>query len=124
MKTAINCLTPWFKRTITIVLMLGTLVTAWGILAPGAIAADLEAGKKIFSANCAACHAGGNNLVVGAKNLKQDTLEKFGMASIEAITTQLKNGKGVMPSFSSKLSVDDMENAAAYVLDRAAADWK
>ena len=31
--------------------------------APAAHAADIGAGEQIFSGNCAACHAGGNNVI-------------------------------------------------------------
>ena len=36
-----------------------------------AFAGDIEAGSGIFSANCAACHAGGNNVIYSAKTLKK-----------------------------------------------------
>ena len=32
--------------------------------AQNAMAADIAAGEQIFSYNCAACHAGGNNVIV------------------------------------------------------------
>merc|ERR1712113_1018672 len=35
-------------------------------------AADLENGEAIFGANCAACHAGGNNSVVAEKKIKKE----------------------------------------------------
>jgi len=38
-------------------------------------AADTANGAKIFSANCAACHMGGRNVVAAAKTLKKDALE-------------------------------------------------
>mgnify|MGYP006161914897 CR=1 FL=1 len=41
-------------------------------LAPSfAMAADLENGERIFSANCSACHAGGNNVIIPEKTLKK-----------------------------------------------------
>jgi len=42
-----------------------------------ALAADLENGEAIFGANCAACHAGGNNSVVAEKKIKKEQLEKY-----------------------------------------------
>jgi cytochrome c6 len=42
-------------------------------LAPSlAMAADLENGERIFSANCSACHAGGNNVIIPEKTLKKE----------------------------------------------------
>merc|ERR1719411_1749880 len=41
-----------------------------------ALAADLENGEAIFGANCAACHAGGNNSVVSEKKIKKEATRK------------------------------------------------
>merc|ERR1711956_60189 len=72
------------------------------------MAADLENGEAIFGANCAACHAGGNNSVVAEKKIK-----------IEAIKTQVTNGKNNMPAFGEKLGPDDIEDVASWVYDHA-----
>ncbi len=86
---------------------------------------DLTAkGAKLFSANCAACHQGGNNLVAPNKNLKAAALKQYGMDSTEAIVTQVINGKGAMPSFKGRLQEEDVKAVAAYVLDQSAKDWK
>nr|YP_010726294.1 cytochrome c553 [Hypnea brasiliensis]WCH55252.1 cytochrome c553 [Hypnea brasiliensis]WDY84769.1 cytochrome c553 [Hypnea brasiliensis] len=86
-------------------------------------AADLEAGEQIFTANCSACHAGGNNAIMPEKTLKEDVLENNGMKSIEAITTQVKNGKNAMPAFGGRLADEDIDNVASYVLSQAAKGW-
>jgi cytochrome c6 len=88
-----------------------------------ALAGDAAAGAKVFNAVCAACHIGGGNVVNGAKNLKKDTLEKYGMNSIEAITTQVTKGKGAMPAFGGRLKPDQIENVATYVLEQSAKGW-
>ena len=36
-------------------------------IAPAAFAADLENGAQVFAGNCAACHAGGNNVILNEK---------------------------------------------------------
>merc|ERR1719414_1543251 len=41
-----------------------------------ALAADLENGEAIFGANCAACHAGGNNSVVAEKKNQEGSTRK------------------------------------------------
>ncbi len=81
-------------------------------------------GAKIFSANCAACHQGGNNVVAANKNLKADTLKQYGMNSVAAIVAQVTNGKGAMPSFKGRIQEDDIKAVAAYVLDQSAKGWK
>ena len=40
-------------------------------------AADAAHGGQIFSANCAACHMGGGNVVNAERTLKQDALEAY-----------------------------------------------
>lgn len=86
-------------------------------------AADLQAGEQIFSANCSACHAGGNNVIIPEKTLKQDILENNGMNSVIAITTQVKNGNGAMPAFGGKLADEDIDNVANYVLSQSEQGW-
>ena len=47
------------------------------ILAAGPVfAGDVDAGEKIFNANCAACHAGGQNSVVPDHTLEKAAIEK------------------------------------------------
>ena len=86
-------------------------------------AADLENGEKVFSANCAACHAGGNNAIMPDKTLKKDVLEANDMNSIDAITYQVKNGKNAMPAFGGRLVDEDIEDAANYVLSQSEKGW-
>ncbi|MGF1514191.1 MAG: cytochrome c6 PetJ [Elainellaceae cyanobacterium] len=86
-------------------------------------AADLGDGAKVFSNNCASCHMGGNNVVNRAKTLKQGDLEKYDMASLDAIKHQVTNGKLAMPAFKGRLSDAQIENVAAYVVDQAEKGW-
>lgn len=88
-----------------------------------ALAADAAKGAKIFSANCTACHMGGRNVVAAAKTLKQDALEKYQMNSLEAIVTQVKNGKNAMPAFKGRLNEQQIEDVATYVLEQSAKGW-
>jgi len=51
---------------------------AAGVLAAGpAFAADMAAGEQVFSGNCAACHAGGMNVIMPEKTLQQVKLETW-----------------------------------------------
>lgn len=86
-------------------------------------AADLEEGEKIFTANCSACHAGGNNAIMPEKTLKKDILEENSMNSVSAITNQVKNGKNAMPAFGGRLADEDIENVANYVLNQSEQGW-
>eukprot|EP00434_Breviolum_minutum_P005566 symbB.v1.2.004909.t1/scaffold263.1/size248082/10 len=91
--------------------------------APAAKAADIENGQGIFLANCAACHAGGNNAVQPDKKLKKDALETYGMYDVERIKYQVTNGKNAMPAFGERLGPDDIEDVANYVIDQANKGW-
>jgi len=113
--------------------------TAWSPLAIGAalglmvavlgsrpaLAADMENGESVFLGNCAACHAGGNNSVVAEKVLRKAAMEQYltGGWNVEAVKTQVTNGKGSMPAFGDKLGPDDIDDVAAYVLDQSNGKW-
>merc|ERR1712060_830429 len=86
-----------------------------------AMAADLENGETVFQANCASCHAGGNNSIVPEKKIKKAELEQYlaGGYKVEAIITQVTNGKNSMPAFGEKLGPDDIEDVASYVYGQA-----
>ncbi len=109
-------------KKIISVLLLGITIFTFAFSSP-AFAADAAAGKAVFTANCASCHAGGKNLVNPAKTLKKADLEKYDMFSAEAIITQVTNGKAAMPAFKTRLKPDQIENVAAYVLEQAEAGW-
>lgn len=101
---------------------MAALVATVSWMAP-AMAADVAQGATVFTNNCAACHVGGGNVVNGAKTLKQDALEQYGMNSMEAIVTQVTNGKMAMPAFKGRLSDDQIESVAAYVLSQSEQGW-
>lgn len=109
------------KRLLSIVLLAIAVLTV--AFVPPAFAGDAASGAKIFSANCAACHAGGNNVIMANKTLKKDALDQFGMNSIDAITNQVKNGKNAMPAFGGRLSDAQIEDVATYVLEQAEKGW-
>lgn len=87
-------------------------------------AADIINGELIFNANCSACHAGGNNVIVSEKTLKKDILETNGMDSVDAIVYQVTNGKNAMPAFGGRLTDNEIEDAANYVLMQSEKGWK
>ena len=80
-------------------------------------------GEQIFSANCAVCHSGGNNAIMPDKTLKKETLAQYSMNSVDAIVTQVTNGKGAMPAFGGRLSDENIQDVANYVLSQSEAGW-
>lgn len=87
-------------------------------------AADLVTGAAVFEVHCVGCHVNGGNIIRRGKNLKQPALEKNGYATVEAIAQIVANGKANMSAYRDKLTPEEIESVAAYVLDRAAAGWK
>ena len=96
---------------------LGLLAAVFG--ARPAMAVDLENGESIFTGNCAACHAGGNNTIVAEKKLKKEALVTYGKYDVGAIIKQVTNGNGSMPAFGDKLGPDDIEDVANWVFNKA-----
>ena len=106
--------------------LLSTLLvflTAVMFTATPALAGDAASGAKIFSANCASCHAGGRNVINGAKTLQKDALEKYEMNSVYAIVHQVNNGKNAMPAFKGRLSDAQIDDVATYVLSQSENGW-
>jgi len=81
------------------------------------------AAEALFEANCAACHANGGNIVRRGKNLKQKALSRNGYDSAEAIGALVTQGKGAMPAYADRLSEDEIEAIAQYILARAEIGW-
>ena len=96
--------------------------------APAFAEGDIAQGRQVFANNCAACHMGGGNVVMGMKTLKQDALEQYldnfdAEHNVEAIDYQVANGKNAMPAFSGRLTPEQIENVAAYVKSQAENGW-
>ena len=94
-------------------------------LATPAFAGDAGLGEQVFSGNCAACHAGGQNVIMPEKTLRQEALQAYldGGANEKAVTYQVTNGKNAMPAFGGRLSDEDIANVAAYVISSSSAGW-
>lgn len=98
------------------------------ITAPlSASAGDVANGAKVFSANCAACHAGGGNVVNGEHTLKQDDLKtylaQYNNGHESAIVAQVTYGLNEMPAFIGTLTETQISDVAAYVEQQAANGW-
>eukprot|EP00640_Fibrocapsa_japonica_P004242 CAMPEP_0113936080 /NCGR_PEP_ID=MMETSP1339-20121228/3066_1 /TAXON_ID=94617 /ORGANISM="Fibrocapsa japonica" /LENGTH=235 /DNA_ID=CAMNT_0000938419 /DNA_START=58 /DNA_END=765 /DNA_ORIENTATION=+ /assembly_acc=CAM_ASM_000762 len=105
-----------------------------GLVVPAKV--DMAKGSKLFEANCAACHVGGGNVIGYArgKTLLSDALIKNGYTNQKDIVQLLQDGKGVMPRYSeyenkkgktieAKLTTDEMETVAGFVLKQAENGW-
>jgi cytochrome c6 len=102
------------------------LVTIGSILispAPAA-AADLASGEQVFQTHCEGCHVNGGNIIRRGKTLKLNALQRNGMDSLEAIAQIVTNGKNNMSAFRDRLTDEQIQDVAAYVLDRAETGWK
>ena len=84
-----------------------------------------QTGAQIFSANCAACHAGGQNAIVADHTLEKAAIEKYLMGGFneKAVAYQITNGKTAMPVFAERLSEAEIGMVAAYVIKSAADGW-
>ncbi|MEA5573245.1 c-type cytochrome [Calothrix sp. UHCC 0171] len=79
---------------------------------------------KIFEINCAGCHLNGSNIIRRGKNLKINTLKKYQMDLIAAITEIVTNGKNNMSAYKDKLTAVEIQDVAKYVLQQAENNWK
>jgi cytochrome c6 len=110
------------KKLVTLVLVTFLLLISTFTLP--AIAADTVNGEQIFSAQCAGCHINGGNIVRRGKNLKQQALKKYGMDSIEAVISIVTNGKNNMSAYKDRLSEQQIQDVAAYVIEQADKGWR
>lgn len=110
-----------------------TIIGAWSLAGAGfvnapdsmAMAANVEEGQKVFNANCAACHRGGQNMIVPEKTLEKEALDLYlsGGLSEESVIKQISSGKSSMPAFGGRLDDESIANVAAYVIKSAEEGW-
>jgi mono/diheme cytochrome c family protein len=78
---------------------------------------DDSPGKKVFGANCVACHGeDGSGTPTGlslmAPDLRSDQVQKL---TDDDLKKQVSEGKNNMPPFKDTLSADDIQAVVAYV---------
>jgi cytochrome c6 len=113
-------------------------LSIWGLMALTGNAAIVQAaelpatpsttsltslGTTVFTQNCAACHAGGGNIVRRGKTLKLKALQRNQMDSEAAIAAIVTQGKGNMSAYGEKLTPEEIAAVSAYVLEQATANW-
>ncbi len=89
-----------------------------------ALAVSTTETATLFTNNCAGCHINGGNIVRRGKNLKSKALQKFGMDSVDAIASLIKNGQNAMPAYKGRLTEQQILDVSAYVLEQAKRNWK
>jgi cytochrome c6 len=81
-------------------------------------------GAKLFEVHCAGCHLNGGNIVRRGKTLKLKALQKNQMDSLAAIVEIVTQGKGNMSAYRDRLTADEIDAVATYVLEQAEAGWR
>ena len=91
----------------------------WALLAIGAVGfAAAQDAAAAYKSNCAMCHgaAGDGNTPAGKKfNVPSFTTDAAIKESDETLLTVIKDGKGKMPAWKSKLSDDQSKELVAYI---------
>jgi cytochrome c6 len=91
------------------------------LMTPPSWGVDIAKGETLFQANCAGCHAGGNNYVSEQRTLRKDALQTY-RGTVDAAAIQEFVQKG-MPHklLPMKTAMDDVGygDVVAYVLDQA-----
>jgi len=79
-------------------------------------AANLDAGKKVFVDNCAACHGddGKGNVELGAPNLTTQVW-LYGSTKADIVQRVIVGGGGVMPAWGQKLDAPTIKALAVFV---------
>jgi cytochrome c6 len=80
---------------------------------------SFDFGEKLYLLNCAVCHPFGKNVILPEKNLKKESLEATGMNSLFSLSYQIRNGKNGMPAFGDRLTPEEIEKIALYILKAA-----
>jgi len=89
------------------------------------LAGDRLAGEKIFNANCATCHAAGQNVIIPKKTLEKDALEQYlaGGRTEAAVIMQVANGKNAMPAYGGRLGEEQIQDVSTYVIATSEKGW-
>ena len=69
---AVECAPRTIKNAVA-----GALTAGVVAISPAFAAGDVLAGEQVFRNNCAACHAGGQNVIMPEKTLEKESLEKY-----------------------------------------------
>jgi mono/diheme cytochrome c family protein len=76
------------------------------------VTGDATAGKAVFTANCVACHTLSDAGATGTVGPNLDEAKP----DLKLVTDRVKNGMGAMPSFTGRLTPQQIADVAAYVV--------
>jgi len=107
---------------VAILLWVSSITGAWADAIPET--PPLTSGASLFEFHCSGCHINGGNIIRRGKTLKQKALERNGYDSLEAIAQLVTQGKGNMPAYAERMTPEEIQAIAAYVLEQAAQNWK
>ena len=88
------------------------------------LAADTANGAKLFEVHCVGCHINGGNIIRRNKTLKLKALERNKVNTIDAIATLVANGKANMSAYKDRLTIAEIDDVSAYVLEQANKGWR
>tara|TARA_B100000405_G_scaffold50846_1_gene33652 strand:+ start:122 stop:478 length:357 start_codon:yes stop_codon:yes gene_type:complete len=91
--------------------------------ATAAAVQDTSPGAVLFEQHCAGCHINGGNIIRRGKNLKLKTLERDGIATVEAIAAIAREGRSQMSGYADVLGTDGDQLVAEWVLIQAQNAW-
>lgn len=85
---------------------------------------DASEGATLFEVHCVGCHINGGNIIRRGKNLRQRALQRHGYDTVDAIAQLVAQGKGNMSAYADRMTPDEIERVAEYVLEQAANNWQ
>jgi cytochrome c6 len=85
--------------------------------------ATAETPAQLFAVHCMGCHPGGGNIIRRGKSLKARALRRYGYDDVASITDIIAHGKGVMSAYDDRLTEQEIQALAAYVLEQAEVGW-
>lgn len=109
-----------FLRTKATAVVTSAMVLSM-LFAPPAFAADIGKGETLFQANCAGCHAGGNNFVSEQRTLRKAAIQTY-RGTLDAAPIQEFVQKGMphrLLPMKTPMEDNDYSDVVAYVLDQA-----
>lgn len=116
----------WYRlwATIFMVMIVGHLSPAWaGPMPATKTGAGAAQPAQLFEVHCVGCHANGGNIIRRGKNLKARALKRYGYDDVASVADIITHGRGVMSAYKDRLTNEEIQTLAAYVLEQAEAGW-
>lgn len=95
----------------------------WLSINNAVLATETNKGAEIFQTHCVGCHPNGSNIIRRGKNLKLRALKRNKVATIEKIAALVTNGKNNMSAYKDRLTPQEIDAVAHYVLEKANHNW-